>query len=121
MEPDPEDSEVKPSPDIPAFNALLAKLLPQLSQVITTGFGLPYTHSILATTIDFRLGTPADSVIPSKEPSRLHRIPIKQLSAWTIKPDLKTFGPYFKSAGVDYSPLHISTLAHAIPDVHLCS
>ena len=77
----------------------------------------PYHHSVLATNPSFTTGTPASSLIPEKEPTGSRRVPVKRLPAWTLEPDLQTFGPFIKAAGVVYSPSDLSTFARAIPDV----
>lgn len=108
-----------PPLDIGAYSSLvdkLVQLVPQLAQMSSSS-GVSYSHHSLATSEDFRVGLPAQDFIPAKEPTGSRRVHVKRLPAWTLEPELKTFGPYFKANGVDYSPADISTLARSIPDV----
>lgn len=107
------------SVDVNSFAQLFHDMVPQLAQLVTDQVNTSYQHPTLETAPDFVGGKPAKSVIPAKEPTGSRRVPVKRLPAWNLEPDLHTFGPYFKAAGVVYTPQDISTLARAIPDVCL--
>lgn len=113
-----DGESIPPAPaELMAASSLFVQLVPQMSRFLTTLGEVPYEHPSLATNPDFLSGTPAKSLIPSKEPTGSRRVPIKRPPAWKLEPDLQAFGPYFKAAGVTYSPQDLSTLARAVPDV----
>lgn len=117
-----EEDEVEPEgPNLSSFAHLFVEMVPQLSQLLTALGEVPYSHPTLATAPEFRSGLPAKDLIPAKEPNNARRVQVKCLPAWKLEPDLYAFGPYFKKAGVVYSPQDLSILARAIPDVKFLS